>query len=92
MKKLSGRGQKFVPIDSRSDAALTAQRFRSDNLGKTPDIDVAGASNFTRQSENKFDRRPRDKFRIAQKIKTAEADVPRSTLLFAAARLTGANR
>jgi hypothetical protein len=66
--KLSARRQKFVSLNPRRDAALSAIWFRADDLRKTSNVDVTSKSNFTGQCENKFQGRPGLKIRIAQKI------------------------
>jgi hypothetical protein len=45
--KLSAGRQKFVPVNLRRDAALSAIGLRSDDLRKTSNVDVTGKSNFT---------------------------------------------
>jgi hypothetical protein len=66
--KLSAGRQKFVSLNARRDAALSAIGFRADDLRKTSNVDVASKSNFTGQCENKFQGRAGLKIRIAQKI------------------------
>jgi hypothetical protein len=65
---LSAGRQKFVPVNFRRDAALSAICLRPDHLRKTSNVDVTGKSNFTGQCENKFQGRARFEIRIAQKI------------------------
>jgi hypothetical protein len=66
--KLSTGRQKFVSVNLRRNAALSAICFRPDHLRKTSNVDVTGKSDFTGQCENKFQGRARLEIRIAQKI------------------------
>src|SRR5579864_5675654 len=90
--KSSGRGQKLVAVDACGNAAPAVVGFDAHDFRKASNVDVAGHGDFAGQSQDELDGRSRREIRFNQKIRSAETDVPRLSLPFAAARLGGTNR
>ena len=81
----SGRGRgwkEFVAIDASGDASALVVRLYADDFREAADMHIAGEGNLPRQRENKFNRTSGFKIGVDQKIKPAEADVPRLALPF----------
>jgi predicted membrane-bound spermidine synthase len=81
----SGRGRgwkEFVAIDASGDASAVVVRLYADDFREAADMHIAGEGNLPRQGENKFNRTSGFKIGVDQKIKSAEADVPRLALPF----------
>jgi len=90
-ENLSG-GQKFVTVNARGDTLAIILRLDADDFRKASNMHIAGHGDLAGQGENKLDGASGQKFRIRQKkVETAETDVPRLSLPFAAVRSAGAD-
>src|SRR5690242_13871909 len=88
-KGLQRGGQKLVAVDARGDALAASLRFNAEHAPVATDVHVTRERDLLRQREDKLDRAARLRRGLAEKIKTAIADVARFAVSFSEAGAIG---